>query len=422
MYIIKRSGTQAVFDIEKIKNAIRRCKDEAWSKNIPVPSEDEVDRIANEVATKCESLGRAAAVEEIQDIVEDTLIDHGFGRMMKLYADYCSERALRRAGNTIDAELESLLSRSNEELIQENANKNPEINSTLRDYMAGVVSKDFCRRKIFDPDLIAAHDEGIIHIHDLDYVAMPEHNCCLINLKDMFENGTVINKTLIETPHSFATACNIATQVVAQVASGQYGGQTFTLAHLSPFIDTSRKRIKKEVEEENTKFNLNANEEQIDSIVKSRLASEIRRGVQTMQYQINTLLTSNGQTPFVSVNMDIHEQPEGQPREDLAMLIEEVLNQRIEGVKNEVGVWISPAFPKLLYFLNADNAYEGSKYFYLTKLAAKCTAKRMVPDYMSEKVMNKLKGGDHYPTMGCRSILTPDPENHQYYGRLTNVA
>ena len=319
--------------------------------------------------------------------------------------------------NTTDGKILSLLERNNEEAKQENANKNPIINSTLRDYMAGEVSKDICRRFLFPEDVIAAHDEGIIHVHDMDYVAAPMHNCCLVNLEDMLQHGTVVSGTMIEKPHSFSTACNIATQIIAQVASNQYGGQTISLAHLAPFVDVSRQKIRAEVLQEiNCDTSCELTPTELNGIVEKRVRREVKRGVQTIQYQINTLLTTNGQTPFVTVFMYLDEVPAGQTRQDLAMIIEETLLQRIEGVKNEKGVWVTPAFPKLIYVLDEDNITKGSPYWYLTELAAKCTAKRMVPDYISAKVMKRLKG-DVYPCMGCRSFLTPSID-HRYYGRF----
>ena len=377
--------------------------------------------MASKVAARCIALGRAPSVEEVQDFVEETLLEEGFGRVMKLYADYRAERSLHRIGNTTDAELETLFALNNEEVLQENSNKNPVWNSTLRDYMAGMMSKDYCRRKLYPQEIMAAHDEGIIHIHDLDYVAAHITNCELVNLEDMLQNGTVINKTLIEKPHSFMTACNVATQIAAVVASNTFGGQTMSMAHLAPFIDISRKKIIREVEKESEMLRHPYTPEEIRNISNARLLLEVQRGVQTLQYQVNTLFSANGQTPFISFCLDIHEVPEGQIREDLALLIKEIFEQRLIGVKNEAGAWITPTFPKLLYFLNEDNVHSDSKYFWLTELAAKCTAKRMVPDYISEKIMLKCKG-DVYPCMGCRAFLTPDPEGHKYYGRFNSGA
>ena len=415
MRVIKRDGREVPFDWHKIIDAVEKANREM----------DPDDRIsgrtisimAAQIEEDCKALSRAVTVEEIQDRVVDALYGMGCFQLMKKYMEYRYEHALRRKGNSTDGKLLALLNRDNEEALQENANKNPIINSTLRDYMAGEVSKDICRRFLFPENVIAAHDEGICHIHDLDYIAEPMHNCCLVNLEDMLQNGTVVSGTMIEKPHSFSTACNIATQIIAQVASNQYGGQTVSLAHLAPFVDVSRKKIRAEVfEDVSCDCGAKLSDEELNHIVEKRVRREVKRGVQTIQYQINTLLTTNGQTPFVTVFMYLDEVPEGQVRDDLALIIEETLLQRIEGVKNEKGVWITPAFPKLIYVLDEDNIQADSKYYYLTELAAKCTAKRMVPDYISAKVMKRLKG-DVYPCMGCRSFLTPSDER-QYYGRF----
>ncbi len=360
----------------------------------------------------------------VQDMVIDELDKADAYKLARHYSEYRLIHEQQRRMNTTDGKILSLLERNNEEAKQENANKNPIINSTLRDYMAGEVSKDICRRFLFPEDVIAAHDEGIIHVHDLDYIAEPMYNCCLVNLEDMLQHGTVVSGTMIEKPHSFSTACNIATQIIAQVASNQYGGQTISLSHLAPFVDVSRQKIKAEVLQDiSGETGCNLSSDELQRIVEKRVRREVKRGVQTIQYQINTLLTTNGQTPFVTVFMYLDEVPAGQTRQDLAMIIEETLLQRIEGVKNEKGVWITPAFPKLIYVLDEDNITKGSPYWYLTELAAKCTAKRMVPDYISAKKMREYKGGDVYPCMGCRSFLTPDrfsPEGqkHRYYGRF----
>ena len=434
MNIIKRNGTEVIFNIDKIKEAIGHA-------NRDVDPQDQIDsvgiiEIATFIAAECEKLKRAITVEEVQDFVEDALLDRGYYKLAKAYITYRYKHALMRKSNTTDTKILSLINLENEEIKQENSNKNPIIVSTQRDYMAGEVSKDLTKRYLLPADIIEAHEKGIIHFHDMDYFAQHIHNCDLINLEDMLQNGTIISNTLIEKPHSFATACNIATQIVAQVASCQYGGQTFTVSHLAPFVDISRQKIKKEILSE---LDIicdkceNLSEVDIDRIVERRVRQEVKRGVQTIQYQINTLMTTNGQSPFVSINLYLHEVPEGRTRDDLAIIIEEILTQRIQGTKNAQGIWITPAFPKLLYVLEEDNINPDSKYYYLTRLAAKCTAKRMVPDYISEKKMLELKG-DCYPCMGCRSFLTPDrftdkglgnlakaknySMSHKYYGRF----
>lgn len=413
MKIIKRNGAEVPYDCEKIRAAISAANAEVDDKI----SETVIGFIVGRVEQRCEALARPVHVEEIQDMVIDELNHAEAYKLARHYSEYRLLHEQQRKMNTTDGKILSLLERNNEEAKQENANKNPIINSTLRYYMAGEVSKDICRRFLFPEDVITTHDEGVIHIHDLDYIAEPMHNCCLVNLDDMLQNGTVVSGTMIENPHSFSTACNIATQIIAQVASNQYGGQTISLSHLAPFVDISRQKIKAEVFEDiNCDCGCKLSEDEINHIVEKRVRREVKRGVQTIQYQINTLLTTNGQTPFVTVFMYLDEVPEGQTRNDLAMIIEETLLQRIEGVKNEKGVWITPAFPKLIYVLDKDNITEDSPYWYLTELAAKCTAKRMVPDYISAKVMKKLKG-DVYPCMGCRSFLTPS-EDHKYYGRF----
>ena len=413
MKIIKRDGREVSFDYTKIKAAVEAANSEVEEKI----TDTTIGFITGKVEQRCEALARPVHVEEVQDMVLDELDKAEAYKLARHYSEYRLLHEQKRRMNTTDGKILSLLERNNEEAKQENANKNPVINSTLRDYMAGEVSRDICRRFLFPEDIILAHDEGILHLHDTDYIAAPLYNCCLVNLEDMLQNGTVVSGTMIEKPHSFSTACNIATQIIAQVASNQYGGQTISLAHLAPFVDVSRQKIRAEVfEDVNCDCGAKLSEEELDHIVEKRVRREVKRGVQTIQYQINTLLTTNGQTPFVTVFMYLDEVPEGQTRDDLAMIIEETLLQRIEGVKNEKGVWITPAFPKLIFCLDEDNISPDSKYYYLTELAAKCTAKRMVPDYISAKVMKKLKG-DVYPCMGCRSFLTVS-DNHKYYGRF----
>ena len=425
MNVIKRNGSEVVFDPTKIEVAISKA-------NNTVPqserlTDDQITTIALDVQSKCNELGHAVGVEDIQDMVELAIMKLGYYTIAKNYITYRYERTQVRHKNTTDDKILSIIDGSNEEAKQENSNKNPVINSTQRDYMAGEISKDICERYMFPKDIMDAHKAGIIHLHDTDYISMRVHNCDLIDLEDMLQNGTVISGTMIEKPHSFSTACNITTQIIAQVASNQYGGQTFSLAHLAPFVDVSRKKIRKKVIEE-LKDTHSANDTYIiDKITESRLKEEVTRGVQMIQYQILTLLTTNGQTPFVTSFMYLGEVDDPQTKADLAMIIEETLRQRIQGVKNETGAWITPSFPKLIYVLEEDNITEDSKYWYLTKLAAECTAKRMVPDYISEKVMKKLKvdennEGQCYACMGCRSFLTPyvDPETKKskYYGRF----
>ena len=424
MKIIKRNGAEVTFDITKIIMAITRANDtvEEGDRLTPV----QIQRIAENVALQCEKMNRAATVEEIQDMVEHHIMAHGAFEVAKHYITYRYTRSLVRKSNTTDDKILSLIECNNEEAKQENSNKNPVVNSTQRDYMAGEVSRDITERILLPADIVEAHREGLIHFHDADYFAQHMHNCDLVNLEDMLQNGTVITGTLIEKPHSFATACNIATQIVAQVASNQYGGQSISLTHLAPFVDVSRQKLRATVREEFDAIGVSVSTDQINAVAEKRLREEIRRGVQTIQYQVVTLLTTNGQAPFITVFMYLGEARNQQERNDLAMIIEEMLLQRIEGVKNEKGVWITPAFPKLIYVLEEDNITEGSRYWYLTKLAAKCTAKRMVPDYISEKKMLELKvdknGEGHcYTCMGCRSFLTPYvDENGQpkYYGRF----
>ena len=422
MKIIKRSGKEMIFDGRKITAAIERANKEVSEKMRL--STSQIKDIEREVEDNCKSLTRAANVEEIQDMVENGIMGAGRYEVARKYITYRYKHALVRQANTTDDQILSLIECSNEEVKQENSNKNPTVNSVQRDYMAGEVSRDLTRRFLLPDEVVRAHEEGIIHFHDSDYFAQHMHNCCLVNLEDMLQNGTVISETMIEKPHSFATACNIATQAIAQIASSQYGGQSITLSHLVPFVEVSRQRFRKEVREEFAESHMEATEEQINSIAEMRVRKEVNRGVQVIQYQVITLMTTNGQAPFITVYMYLDEVPEGQLRDDLAMVIEEMLRQRIQGVKNEKGVWITPAFPKLIYVLDEDNIYEDSKYYYLTRLAAKCTAKRMVPDYISAKKMREYKNGDVYPCMGCRSFLTPDKEGlgengeHKYYGRF----
>ena len=420
MKVIKRNGTETDFDRSKIRTAVVKA-------NESVPeyvrmNDIQIDNITNAVVNECEMYNRECHVEEIQDLVESNIMNSGFFHVARAYVRYRYDREKLRNKNTTDDSILALIDRTNEEIKQENSNKNSVVNSTQRDYMAGEVSKDLTRRILLPKDIVEAHDQGIIHFHDADYFAQHMHNCDLVNLEDMLQNGTVISDTMIEKPKTFSTACNIATQIIAQVASNQYGGQTITLSHLAPFVDESRKKYRR-------KF-----AEATDEFIEKMVHDDIEKGIQTIQYQILTLLTSNGQTPFITIYMDINEVEDGQIRKDLADIIEEVLKQRIQGVKNEVGVWITPTFPKLIYALDENNIHPDSEYYYLTELAAKCTAKRMVPDYISAKVMRQLKG-DVYPCMGCRSFLTPDrftdaginniseaknyiPGKHRYYGRF----
>ena len=423
MKIIKRNGSEEAFDISKIIAAVEKANKACEKGKI---SQEEILDVADYVEYKCNKMNRAVNVEEIQDMVEEQLMAKGAFKLAKNYVTYRYTRSLVRKSNTTDNKILSLIECANEEVKQENSNKNPTVNSVQRDYMAGEVSRDLTKRILLPQDIIEAHEAGIIHFHDTDYYAQHMHNCDLVNLEDMLQNGTVISETLIEKPHSFSTACNIATQIIAQVASNQYGGQSISLAHLAPFVDISRKKIRKELLEEIKELDCSPSEEKISEIVEDRLRKEITRGVQTIQYQVVTLLTTNGQAPFVTVFMYLNEAKNEQEKKDLAMIIEETLRQRCQGVKNEKGVWITPAFPKLIYVLEEDNVDEGSPYYYLTELAAKCTAKRMVPDYISEKVMLKLKvdknGEGHcYTCMGCRSFLTPYVDENgkpKYYGRF----
>ena len=425
MKIIKRSGSEVTFDITKIMAAVSKANQEVvHSERL---SDEQIQTISDNVESICEEMNRSLNVEEIQDLVENQIMNFRAFAVARKYITYRYKRALVRKSNSTDQQILSLLECNNEEVKQENSNKNPTVNSVQRDYMAGEVSKDITKRFLLPADIVDAHEQGLIHFHDADYFAQHMHNCCLVNLEDMLQNGTVISETMIEKPHSFSTACNIATQAIAQIASSQYGGQSISLAHLAPFVQISREKFIKQVAEEFRATGIDASEEKIKEVAELRVRDEIKRGVQMIQYQVITLMTTNGQAPFVTVFMYIDEVPEGQTREDLALVIEEVLKQRIQGVKNEKGVWITPAFPKLIYVLEEDNIREDSKYWNLTQLAAQCTAKRMVPDYISEKIMKKLKvdknGDGHcFPCMGCRSFLTPynDPETGKpkYYGRF----
>ena len=420
--VIKRNGEEVDFNSQKIINAVHKANAEV--DRLHQMNDYQIIAIADSIANKVHDSTHAVNVEDIQDMVETGIMAMRGYEVAQKYVRYRYKRELTRKSNTTDNGILSLLDNINEEVNQENSNKNPVINSTQRDYMAGEVSKDLSRRVLLPEEIVKAHEEGIIHFHDTDYFAQREHNCDLINLEDMLQNGTVISETLIEKPHSFFTACNVTTQIVAQVASNQYGGQSFTLAHLAPFVDISRRKIRKNVIEERKECGESLDENIISRVTERRLRDEIRSGIQTIQYQLITLMTCNGQAPFVTVFMYLDEVPEGQTRDDLAMIIEEVLVQRMQGVKNEKGVWITPAFPKLIYVLDEDNIFEESKYWKLTELAARCTAKRMVPDYISAKIMKELKQGDVYPCMGCRSFLTVEDSqrnadgSHKYYGRF----
>ena len=424
MKVIKRNGSEVDFDITKIIAAITKANDVVEESERMTPMQ--IRRIAESVDLACQKMNRSPSVEEIQDLVEKQIMAHGAFEVAKRYITYRYTRSLVRRSNTTDEKILSLIECCNEEAKQENSNKNPVVNSTQRDYMAGEVSRDITNRILLPPDIVEAHNEGIIHFHDSDYFAQHMHNCDLVNLEDMLQNGTVITGTLIERPHSFSTACNIATQIIAQVASNQYGGPSISLTHLAPFVQVSREKIRRQLTEEMKEANAVITEEQLSNMVEKRLRDEIRRGVQTIQYQVVTLLTTNGQAPFVTVFMYLNEAKNEQEKHDLALIIEEVLLQRYEGVKNESGVWVTPAFPKLIYVLEEDNIYENSEYYYLTRMAAKCTAKRMVPDYISEKKMLELKvdknGEGHcYTCMGCRSFLTPYVDENgkpKYYGRF----
>ena len=425
MKIIKRSGVEVFFDSNKIVAAVQKAN--ASVIDYEKLSDEQIQEIADNVEVACENMKRSASVEEIQDMVENQLMNQHAFTVARNYITYRYKRALVRKSNSTDEQILSLLECNNEEVKQENSNKNPTVNSVQRDYMAGEVSKDITKRFLLPEDIVEAHEKGLIHFHDADYFAQHMHNCCLVNLEDMLQNGTVISETGIDRPRSFSTACNIATQAIAQIASSQYGGQSISLSHLAPFVQVSREKFRIQVRAEFEKIGLDLDEEKINKVAEMRVREEINRGVQMIQYQVITLMTTNGQAPFITVFMYLDEVPEGQTRDDLAAIIEEMLHQRIKGVKNEKGVFITPAFPKLIYVLEEDNIHEDSKYFYLTRLAAQCTAKRMVPDYISEKKMKELKvdknGEGHcYPCMGCRSFLTPffDPETGKpkYYGRF----
>ena len=425
MKIIKRSGVEVFFDSNKIVAAVQKAN--ASVIDYEKLSDEQIQEIADNVEVACENMKRSASVEEIQDMVENQLMNQHAFTVARNYITYRYKRALVRKSNSTDEQILSLLECNNEEVKQENSNKNPTVNSVQRDYMAGEVSKDITKRFLLPEDIVEAHEKGLIHFHDADYFAQHMHNCCLVNLEDMLQNGTVISETGIDRPRSFSTACNIATQAIAQIASSQYGGQSISLSHLAPFVQVSREKFRIQVRAEFEKIGLDLDEEKINKVAEMRVREEINRGVQMIQYQVITLMTTNGQAPFITVFMYLDEVPEGQTRDDLAAIIEEMLHQRIKGVKNEKGVFITPAFPKLIYVLEEDNIHEDSKYFYLTRLAAQCTAKRMVPDYISEKKMKELKvdkneEGHCYPCMGCRSFLTPyiDPETGKpkYYGRF----
>ncbi len=428
MKIIKRSGMEDTFDIKKIEAAIRRANNSVI--DYEKLTDKQIDEISKNVEIACENMKRSPSVEEIQDMVENQIMNQRAFNVARNYITYRYKQELVRKSNSTDEQILSLLECNNEEVKQENSNKNPTVNSVQRDYMAGEVSKDITKRFLLPPDIVEAHEQGIIHFHDADYFAQHMHNCCLVNLEDMLQNGTVISETMIDRPKSFSTACNIATQAIAQIASSQYGGQSISLSHLAPFVQVSREKYRKQVRAELEAIGVEPTEDKVKKIAEIRVKEEINRGVQMIQYQVITLMTTNGQAPFITVFMYLDEVPEGQLRDDLAAVIEEMLHQRILGVKNEQGVYITPAFPKLIYVLEADNIREGTKYWYLTKLAAECTAKRMVPDYISEKIMKKLKDGNCYTCMGCRSFLTVDrtKENYanaknyvpgkKYYGRF----
>ena len=424
MKIIKRSGAEVTFDPEKIIVAITKANESVVPSSRMTPIQ--IKRIAEDVESAAANINRSLSVEEIQDMVEDQIMNQRAFDVARRYITYRYNRALVRKSNTTDEQIMSLIECNNEEVKQENSNKNPTVNSVQRDYMAGEVSKDITKRILLPPEIVSAHDQGLIHFHDADYFAQHMHNCDLVNLEDMLQNGTVISGTMIEKPHSFSTACNISTQIIAQVASCQYGGQSISLTHLAPFVDISRKKIRRQVEEEMALLDEKVSDEKISEITEKRLREEVKNGVQMIQYQVVTLMTTNGQAPFVTVFMYLNEAKNEQEKKDLALIIEETLRQRYRGVKNEKGIWITPAFPKLIYVLEEDNIHEDSKYYYLTELAAKCTAKRMVPDYISEKIMlqNKVdKNGDGhcYTCMGCRSFLTPfvdEDGKPKYYGRF----
>lgn len=419
MNIIKRSGKEVAFDATKITDAVRKANGSVTY--VFRLTEEQIQNVTRNVTEYCRGLNRAATVEEIQDCVEEEIMKQSAYKVAVNYVTYRYKRELIRKSNSTDKQILSLLELENEDVKQENSNKNPVISSVQRDYMAGEVSKDITKRFLLPQEVVDAHEKGIIHFHDADYFAQHMHNCCLVNLEDMLQNGTVIGETMIEKPHSFLTACNIATQAIAQIASCQYGGQSITMSHLAPFVQISREKLRREVAQEYEAMGMEVSEDVINKVAEMRVKREIKQGVQTIQYQVITLMTTNGQAPFITMFMYLNEVPEGSLRDDLALIIEEMLNQRIQGVKNEKGVYITPAFPKLIYVLEEDNISEDSKYWYLTKLAAECTAKRMVPDYISEKIMKELKEGNCYTCMGCRSFLTvyKDEEGkHKFYGRF----
>ncbi|MDD6762841.1 MAG: anaerobic ribonucleoside-triphosphate reductase [Clostridiales bacterium] len=418
MKVIKRNGSEVEFDVEKIIAAMQKASDATSDKEL---TKAQIQEAAEFINFKCDKMNRSVSVEEIQDMVENQIMSYGAFDVARNYVKYRYTRSLIRKSNTTDDRVLSLIECNNEEVMQENSNKDPVVNSVQRDYIAGEVSRDLTRRLLLPKEIVDADNEGIIHFHDSDYYAQHMHNCDLVNLDDMLQNGTVISETLIERPHSFSTACNIATQIIAQVASNQYGGQSISLTHLAPFVQVSREKIKRELSEESKEFDVKISDEDLDLIVEKRLHKEIERGVQTIQYQVITLMTTNGQAPFLTIFMYLNEARSEREKKDLALIIEEMLRQRHKGVKNEAGVWVTPAFPKLIYVLEEDNIREGTPYFYLTKLAAKCSAKRLVPDYISEKQMKKLKEGNCFPVMGCRSCLSPwkdENGNYKFYGRF----
>ena len=419
MNIIKRSGQEVIFDATKIEDAVKKANGTVQENDRL--SGGQIHTVVDSVTSQCAGLKRSPNVEEIQDMVQEEIMKQRAYKVATNYITYRYKRELIRKSNSTDKQILSLLECSNEEVLQENSNKNPVVNSVQRDYMAGEVSKDITKRFLLPQDIVEAHEKGIIHFHDSDYFAQHMHNCCLVNLEDMLQNGTIISETMIERPHSFSTACNIATQAIAQIASSQYGGQSITLSHIAPFVQVSREKFQKEVRQELKTQQIEADEETVADMAEMRVRREIKQGVQMIQYQVITLMTTNGQAPFVTVFMYLNEVPEGQTRDDLALIIEEMLRQRIQGVKNEQGVFITPAFPKLIYVLEEDNVREGTKYWELTRLAAQCTAKRMVPDYISEKIMKELKDGNCYPCMGCRSFLTvykDEEDRYKFYGRF----
>ncbi|MDO4328440.1 MAG: anaerobic ribonucleoside-triphosphate reductase [Lachnospiraceae bacterium] len=419
MNIIKRSGQEVIFNAVKIEDAVTKANGSVQEHDRL--SKEQIQEVVERVTDQCVSMKRSPNVEEIQDMVEEEIMRQQAYKVATNYITYRYKRELVRKSNSTDKQILSLLECNNEEVLQENSNKNPVVNSVQRDYMAGEVSKDITKRFLLPQDIVEAHEKGIIHFHDADYFAQHMHNCCLVNLEDMLQNGTIISETMIEKPHSFSTACNIATQAIAQIASSQYGGQSITLSHIAPFVQVSREKFRREVRQELEAQHIDADEKMVAEMAEMRVKREIKQGVQMIQYQVITLMTTNGQAPFVTVFMYLNEVPEGQTRDDLALIIEEMLRQRIQGVKNEQGVFITPAFPKLIYVLEEDNITEGSKYWDLTRLAAQCTAKRLVPDYISEKIMKKLKDGNCYPCMGCRSFLTvykDDQDQYKFYGRF----